>query len=139
MDEMPRREFRWYVQGCLDLGLEPKLERSLFLVHYDRYQRLSQAMQRYEERRRRRVGRHRGSLYQDDVFLERLMGAIRAEQEKLKPLTTAVGIGQRIDNDDMSDGGAGMPAYRRPDPPVLVGAGAKMLPHLDPDPPFRDP
>ncbi len=135
MDDV-RREYRWYIQGCRKLGLESRLERGLFLVHYDRYQRLSQAIQRYEERRRRLVRRRRGSLYQDDVFLERLMRTVREEQEKLEPLAAAVAMGEALDT---GEGGAGMPAYRRPDLPVLVGAGAKLPPHLDPEPWARDP
>ena len=135
MDDV-RREYRWYIRGCRKLGLESRLERGLFLVHYDRYQRLSQAIQRYEERRRRLVRRRRGSLYQDDVFLERLMRTVREEQEKLEPLAAAVAMGEALDT---GEGGAGMPAYRRPDLPVLVGAGAKLPPHLDPEPWARDP
>ena len=135
MDDV-RREYRWYIQGCRKLGLESRLERGLFLVHYDRYQRLSQAIQRYEERRRRLVRRRRGSLYQDDVFLERLMRTVREEQEKLEPLAAAVAMGEALDT---GEGDAGMPAYRRPDLPVLVGAGAKLPPHLDPEPWARDP
>ena len=135
MDEV-RREYRWYLQGCRHLGVEPRLERSLFLVHYDRYQRLTQTIQRYEERRRRRVSRRRGTVYQDDVFLERLMQSIREEQEKLEPLAAAVSMGEAF---DMGEGGAGVPAVRLPNIPVLVGAGAKLPPHLDPEPWARDP
>ncbi len=138
MDEV-RREFQWYVQGCHNLGLEPRLERSLFLLHYDRFLRLSEAIQRYEERRKRRISRRKGSQYQDDVFLARLMQNIRAEQAKLEPLALAVGIGQALENGEEGEGGVGVPACRHPDLPVLVGTGAKLPPHLDPEPWARDP
>ena len=61
------------------------------------------------------------------------------ELENLSPLAAAVTMGQALENEGLDDGGAGMPAYRRPDLPVLVGSGAKLLPHLDPEPPVRDP
>ena len=136
MDETQRQEFRWYLLGSRHVGHETRLDRNEFLAHYDRYKRCSQAIQRYEERKRRLLRRRRGAAYKDDVFLERLMAAVRKEQEMLTPLAAAVALGQAL---DMDDGGAGVPAYRRPDMPVLVGAGAKLPPHLDPEPWARDP
>jgi hypothetical protein len=136
MDETQRQEFRWYIMGSRNVGHEPGLDRNEFLAHYGRYKRCSQAIQRYEERKRRLLRRRRGAAYKDDVFLERLMAVVREEQKKLTPLAAAVAIGQAL---DMDDGGAGVSAHRLPDTPVLVGAGAKLLPHLDPEPWMRDP
>jgi hypothetical protein len=59
---------------------------------------------------------------------------------KLKALLQELGrrvkAGRRLDTDG---GGAPVPAKSRPRPPVLVGAGAKLLPPLDPEPDVRDP
>jgi len=139
MDEMQSREFHWYRLGSLNVGHEPTLDHSQFVTHYERYKRCTRTIQRYEERRRRRIARRRGSVYQDDVYLERLMRSIRQEQEELEPLAAAVSRGRSLENGDRGMGGAGVPAYRLPDLPVLVGAGAKMLPHLDTEPWMRDP
>jgi len=139
MDEKQRRDFRWYVLGSRKVGHEPTLGRDEFLAHYDRYQRLSQAIYRYELRRRRLAGRRRGTAYQDDVFLERLLRTVREEQQMLRPLAAAVDVGRSLENGDMGDGGAGVGAYRYPYLPVLTGTGAKLPPHLDPEPWARDP
>ena len=121
MDETQRQEFRWYLLGSRNVGYEPRLDRDTFITHYERYKRCSQAILRYAERKRRLLRRRRGAAYKDDIFLERLMTAVREEQEMLTPLAAAVTIGQGL---DLDDGGAGVGAYRCPDLPVLVGAGA---------------
>ncbi|MCW3094533.1 MAG: hypothetical protein JWL77_151 [Chthonomonadaceae bacterium] len=133
MDEPSLRDFRWYLQGCRKFDWRPLSEID-FRTQYKRYRRCGRALEHYEQRRTRHLNR-RGSNYRDDVFLERLIRSIWDEHEQLNYLATAVSAGHAMDDED---GGAGMPAHRCPDVPVLVGAGAKPLPHLDPEPWVRD-
>ena len=134
MEEFDARNYRWYLRGCFKLEWTPVNETE-FCTQYGRYRRCNRALQRYEHRRTRHLNR-RGLSYRDDVFLERLIRKIRDEYEQLNYLETAISSGLSRGNDQ---GGAGMPAYRLPDTPVLVGAGAKLPPHLDPEPWARDP
>jgi len=133
-DETGSREYRWYLRGCRKLNWPLQFGPTEFIVQYRRYRRCTEAIERYESRRIRHMRRRGGTGYRDDVFLERLMQSIHLEQARLEYLATAVSAGQ---GDDA--GGAGMPAYRRPNMPILVGAGAKLPPHLDPEPWARDP
>ncbi len=138
MDEAHARErdeYQAYIRGCRQFDWQP-LSAEMFRSLYGRYRRCSRAIQRYEQRRNRRLAKRTGSACRDDAFLERLIRSIRHERERLDYLSTAVSAGQRGEEEN---GGAGMPAYRRPDLPVLVGAGAKLHPELDPEPPVRDP
>ena len=135
-DESGTREYLWYVQGCRKLNWPLQLSPTEFSTQYGRYRRCNRTIQRYEQRRIRHMRRRSGSTYKEDAFLERLIKSIRQERELLDYLSTAVSAGRGSEDDD---GGAGMPAYRRPDQPVLVGAGAKLPPHLDPEPDVRDP
>ena len=123
----------------MELDQEPTLDHNEFRAQYRRYLRCDRAIQRYAERQRRRISRRRASPYQDDVFLERLMMKVKEEFLELDYLAATVAAGRATRRGDLDDGGAGMPAYRRPDLPVLVGAGAKFPPHLDPEPWARDP
>lgn len=139
MDETQSQEFRWYLLGCRNVGFETALDREQFQEHYDRYKRCSKAIERYEARKRRQINRRRGTTYRDDAFMERLIKKIREEQEMLTPLAAAVSLGQALDGGSMGSGGAGVPAPRYPTQPPLVGAGAKIIPPLDPEPWMRDP
>ncbi len=135
-NESGTRNYGWYVRGCRKLNWPLQLSPTEFSAQYGRYWRCDRTIQRYEDRRMRHIRRRRGSTYNEDAFLERLMKSIRQERELLHYLSTAVFAGQGREDEE---GGAGMPAYRRPDQPVLVGAGAKLPPHLDPEPDVRDP
>ncbi len=134
MDEDDACLYRWYVVGCRKLGWMP-LNELEFSSEYLRYRRCSRAIQLFEQRRQLRMANVAGSTYHEDVFFERLIRGIRRERERLDFLSTAVSAG-RPSNEE--PGGAGMPACRIVDPPVLVVAGAKLLPHLDPEPPVRN-
>lgn len=70
------------------------------------------------------------------VILQRLSNMNLATETS--DLVAAIQMGREADEDG-DTGSAGVPAYRPPFLPVLVGAGAKLHPALDPEPEWRNP
>ncbi|HLK60717.1 MAG TPA: hypothetical protein VKU00_29410 [Chthonomonadaceae bacterium] len=127
-------EYRWYMLGCGRFGWDPLAEEE-FWPKYRRYRRCSRAIQKFEQRRVTRKGGPGGLFGAENRLLERLLRNVIRERDQLDYLANAVSAGQSADGGD--SGGTGV--KRRPKKPVLAGAGAKPLPHLDPDPPVRNP
>jgi hypothetical protein len=135
MEESESRAYYWYVLGCRQFEWEP-LSAKEFWPQFKRYRRCSRAIRKYQKRREERLGK--GGLFAlENRFLERLMRVVTRERDRLDYLANAVAAGQKIDPDSPEDGG--VPVLSRTDPPVLVGAAAKLLPPLDPEPAWRDP
>jgi|SRR5579871_1334000 len=135
LNEAFERMYRWYVLGCR-MEEKPPISRDAFAE-----QQLLQALN--------------GEILASDVFnrtlaewelaredatwttiLQRL-SRLNLETET-SDLVAAIQKGRDVEEDG-DTGSAGIPAYIPPFMPVLVGAGAKLHPDLDPEPRWRDP
>ena len=135
MNDALDRMYRWYVLGCRQQEQEP-MSREEFAE-----QRLLQVLS--------------GSLLASEVF-DRTAAEWELAREDaqwtsilqrlsrlsflpaISDLVKAVQVGRESDEDDDA-GSAGVPATLPPFLPVLVGAGAKLHPDLDPEPQWRNP
>jgi hypothetical protein len=134
-DNASYRMFCWYALGCQLEGRQPMLRKQF------EEQQLIQLL--------------KGDLLTSEVFNrsaaewelareDALWTTIlqRLSQLNVAPrvcdLVTTIQAGRKADEDG-DTGSAGVPAYRPPFAPVLVGAGAKLHPALDPEPWCRDP
>jgi hypothetical protein len=139
VNEAFERMYRWYVLGCRIQELQP-IRRDAFAE-----QQLLQALS--------------GEILASDIFnrtqaewelaredavwttiLQRL-SRMNLETETAE-LVAAIRYGRIVEDQSLDDddaGNAGIPAFIPPFMPVLVGAGAKLHPDLDPEPYWRDP
>lgn len=77
-------------------------------------------------------------LAREDALWTKILQSLRGMNltTETSELVKAIQTGRNAD-DEGDTGSAGVPAYRSPFSPVLVGAGAKRHPDLDPDPLWR--
>lgn len=145
-ENYPAENYLLYLRGCARLSMSPmsapefkdayaKMQRVLkFLHHFDQW--------RVHHPGKKSVTERRWKLYQK----------VEQEWKTYRKLYLAVKAGRHFNYDGgfglssedkgkrgFGRGGSGYPVRPRHDPPTLSGACAKMLPHCDPEPAFRDP
>lgn len=139
MKNYPSEIYYLYWYGCKALEWQPMSEGD-FWPAYRRYRRLLNFLTHFEHWEQRYPERKQKS--------ERRRQLLKNAQEECKPLHKlyeAIHAGQSWSGYDGGshsrggDGGAGFPVSPLHGPPTLSGAAAKLLPHLDPEPEFRDP
>ncbi|HLK56006.1 MAG TPA: hypothetical protein VKU00_05565 [Chthonomonadaceae bacterium] len=130
MKKQARLEYRWYLSGCQDAGITDPLPAEAFWPLYRRYRLLRPLVALV------------GDLDTPKQPPWRMPWLHRLAYWMLMPLFTLNELGRRVKAGrqlDSEGGGAPVPARIHPRPPALVGAGAKLLPPLDPEPDVRDP
>jgi hypothetical protein len=131
-DNDRRLLYQYYLRGCALLMIRP-VDEEEFHREYRRYQRYSRFVSHYQGWRR---VRSRGPMNHPRfkaLFIEAGFGMYQ-----LRHFSGAVIAGRQA-GPEQGEGGAACPAYRSPDLPPLVGAAAKLIPPLDPEPQWRDP
>ena len=140
MNEASERMYQWYVLGCR-LEEQIPMSREEFADQH-LLQELNGEILASEVFNRTSA---EWELAREDatwtIILQRL------SQMNLSPetgeLVAAIRSGRIWSHNDLDEdneaGSAGIPACRPPFLPILVGAGAKLHPDLDPEPRWRDP
>lgn len=129
------KEYQWYLLGCRLLEQRP-LNREEFETQYAMLSLLGPMV---SERLKNRTPAE-WELDREDAdwtnVLQRLANLNIAFETS--DLITAIQAGRNADEDGDA-GAAGILAFIPPRRPILVGAGAKLNPALDPEPQWRDP
>lgn len=122
--------YLFYIRGCRRLGITPDNSQE-FWSQYIRYLRALKFLRHFDQW----VSQHPG---QKSVNERRWKYYRKAEEEwkALRWIQETIQAGMK---DDFGMGGAGVAVLPLPEPPTLWGCGAKLPPHLDPEPAFRDP
>lgn len=124
--------YDWYVLGCERLNW-PVLSEAEFWPQYQsytRYKRFLDHVPRWLETNP--DGTTRVRFKQGTSWTAQLFSKVVTLFRPLVFVATAIEVGRG------TDGGAGAPVRSYPRSPVLVGAGAKLHPDLDPEPRWRD-
>jgi hypothetical protein len=122
--------YLFYIRGCRRLGITPDTSQE-FWSQYIRYLRALKFLRHFDQW----VSRHPGQKPKNERRW-RLYQKAEAEWKALRWIKEAIQAGMK---DDFDAGGAGVAVLPLPPLPVLCGTGARLLPHLDPEPAFRDP
>ncbi|HZT43729.1 MAG TPA: hypothetical protein VFA07_16300 [Chthonomonadaceae bacterium] len=130
MKHKATREYQWYLLGCRDAGEAEPLPAEDFWPLYRGYRLFRPLVGLVGN-----IGLRKEPSLRSPWLFRLVYGVLRL-LIVMNELGRRVKAGRKLDSDG---GGAPVPAKSRPRPPVLVGAGAKLLPPLDPEPDVRDP
>ncbi len=128
-------EYRWYLAGCRHLGWVA-LTAEEFEPKYDLLLRCDYVLRQYEKPRANAAFWRSLGGPVERLRILKMLRHVRRERLRFHALKKAVEAGMGLNSEE---GGAGVPAYSEPKPPVRSEAAAKLLPPLDPEPAWRDP
>jgi hypothetical protein len=128
-----------YLRGCERFGWEALSEED-FLLQYQRLQRCEDVLWAYERQRGSKQFRRQLGSLREWWRIQMMIRNVSRARRRLQRLEQAVIAGSSPGTGWKEDeGGAGVAVRPLPEPPVLSGSAARLLPCFDPEPAFRDP